>query len=116
MSIPVEVEVPPLDNEPGPSEAVAIEPKLPKKQQLKQRRKARHFYFNDCRVVLQASHSIAVFILTLFTISLDTGGWTDVQNPSLLPDSGVSIFQRFLLAPSAGGLRKRRGFGTQDTC
>jgi hypothetical protein len=116
MSFPVEVEVPALDNEPGPSEAVAIEPKQPKKQRQKQRPKERHFYFDDCQVVLQASHSIIAFILTLFTISLYTGGWTDVQNPSLLPDSGVSIFQSFLLAPSAGGLRKRRGFGTQDAC
>ena len=86
MSIPAEVEVPPLDNEPGPSEVVALEPKQPKKQRLKKQPKDRRFYFDDCQVVLQASHSIAAFILTLFTISMYTGGRTDVQNPSLLPD------------------------------
>ena len=53
----------------------------------------RSFYFEDSQVVLQASYTITTFPPTVLTISLCTGGWTDVQNPSLLPNSGVPIFQ-----------------------
>jgi hypothetical protein len=60
-SVPAEVEAPVLDNEPGPSQVAAVEYKRPKK---------RPFYYDDPQVVLQASHTIIPFLLTLFTIPL----------------------------------------------
>jgi hypothetical protein len=70
----------------------------------------RLFYFEDSQVVLQVSHCITGSLSTLLTIPSYTGGRTEVQNPSLFPDSGIRIFQRFILAPPTGGLHKCRGF------
>jgi hypothetical protein len=73
----------------------------------------RLFHFADSQVVLQVSQSITRFPSNLLTISIYTGGRTDVQNPSVFPDSGVPLFQRFIFAPSNGGLRKCGGFRQQ---
>ena len=67
MSESVPVEVPVLDNEPGPSQVAAIEYKRPKK---------RPFYYDDTQVVLQASRTITTFLLTLFIIPLQVDGQT----------------------------------------
>ena len=46
----------------------------------------RVFYFDDSQVVLQVSQSITRFLSNLLTISICTGGRTDVQNPSVFSD------------------------------
>ena len=46
----------------------------------------RPFYFDDSQVVLQVSQSITRFSSNLLTISIYTGGRTDVQNSSVFPD------------------------------
>jgi hypothetical protein len=60
---PAEVEVPALENEPGPSQVAVKEHKRedgrPKKQP---------FYFDDAQVVLQVGHTITAFPLTLFNL------------------------------------------------
>ena len=99
-SIPAEVEVSALDNEPGPSQVAVIERKRPEK---------RPYYYDDIQVVLQASHTITTFPLTLFNIFF-AGGWTDVQNPSSFSNSGVPIFQKLVFGPSTRGLDKCGGF------
>ena len=72
---------------------------------------ARPFYFEDSQVVLQVSHSIAMFPSALLTtISLFAGRRREVQNTSLFLNPRVRIFQRLVLAPSTGGPRKCRGF------
>ena len=81
LTLSIGVMAPALDCKPGPP-SPTIEHKRP-------------FYFEDSQVVLQASHIITAFYFfnLPFTISLYTGGWRDIQNPSLLPNSGVPIFQ-----------------------
>ena len=81
----------------------------PKKEPIKPELD-RTFYFDDSQVVLQASHTFTVFLFTLLTISLCTGGRSDVQSPSLLLNSGVANFQRFIRSLFIGGPRKCRGF------
>jgi len=72
---------------------------------------ARPFYFEDSQVVMQVSHSIAMFPSALLTtISLFAGRRREVQNTSLFLNPRVRIFQRLVLAPSTGGPRKCRGF------
>jgi hypothetical protein len=72
---------------------------------------ANPFHFEDSQVVLQVSHiSSVISYSSILLILLSSGRGKEVQNPSLLPNPGVRIFQRLILPPSIWGLGNCRGF------
>jgi hypothetical protein len=72
---------------------------------------ANPFYFEDSQVVLQVSHiSFVISYSSILLTLLSSGRGKEVQNPSLLPNPGVRIFQRLILPPSIWGLGNCRGF------
>jgi len=83
---------------------VAIEWPVPKSETVPRPVKALNpFCFEDPQVVLQASHipssltSDRSIHLTLF---FSAGRGTEVQDSSLLPNSGVRVFHRLILPSS----------------
>jgi hypothetical protein len=75
------------------------------------RQEANPFYFEDSQVVLQVSHvSFVISYSSILLTLLSSGRGNEVQNPSLLPNPGVRIFQRLILPPSIWGLGNCRGF------
>ena len=81
----------------------AIEWPVPKSETVPRPVKVSNpFCFDDSQVVLQASRilSLAPVILLAFNLFFSTGRGTEVQNTSLLPNSGVRVFQRLVLSSS----------------
>jgi len=81
----------------------AIEWPVPKSETVPRPVKVSNtFFFEDPHVVLQASHIPSSLtgdrsiLLTLFS----AGRGTEVQNTSLLPNSGVRVFQQPILPSS----------------
>ena len=82
----------------------AIEWPVPKSETVPRPVKVSNpFCFEDPQVVLQVGRipsSLTSDRFILLTLFFSAGRGTEVQNPSLLPNSGVRIFQRLILPSS----------------
>ena len=82
--------------------AITIEWPVPKSETVPRPVKVSNpFCFEDPQIVLQVSRILSpVILLSFLTFFFSAGRGTEVQNSSLLPNSGVRVFQRLILPSS----------------